>query len=102
MIEAKKDSLGKPDLGLLVSDLGQALEELANCCSYGAEKYGRHNWRLHGDMDDKYLSAALRHIFKHVRGESFDAESGKTHLAHAAWSILACLQKHISDDTLTK
>ena len=38
---------------------------------------------------ERYLDAAMRHLLKHGQGETHDAESGLTHLSHAAWNLLA-------------
>lgn len=78
MSGAKFDN-GKPPLGLIPR---QALEAEAQVMAFGANKYGRDNWR--GGMDWTRLSdAALRHITAFVDGEDVDPETGLPHLAHA-------------------
>ena len=70
---------GKPPLGLIPR---QALEAEAQVLAFGAEKYGRDNWR--GGMAwSRLLDAALRHITAFVDGEDLDPETGLSHLAHA-------------------
>lgn len=70
---------GKPPLGLIPR---QALEAEARVMAFGAEKYGRDNWR--GGMDwSRLTDAALRHITAFVDGEDLDPETGLPHLAHA-------------------
>ena len=74
-----KFDAGKPPLGLIPR---QALEAEAQVMAFGANKYGRDNWR--GGMDWTRLSdAALRHITAFVDGEDVDPETGLPHLAHA-------------------
>lgn len=58
----------------------------AHAMDFGAEKYGRDNWKKCTDMK-RYESALLRHIYAVLDGERFDEESGLHHYAHAA----ACL-----------
>ena len=68
-----KFDTGKPPLGLIPR---QALEAEAQVMAFGANKYGRDNWR--GGMDWTRLSdAALRHITAFVDGEDVDPESNK-------------------------
>ena len=70
---------GKPPLGLIPR---QALEAEAQVMAFGADKYGRDNWR--GGMDwSRLTDAALRHITAFVDGEDVDSETGISHLAHA-------------------
>jgi hypothetical protein len=65
-----------------------AIEEMATVLGYGAKKYAPHNWRSVGDdWEDRYMSAALRHMMAHMRGERCDTESGISHLAHALCNL---------------
>ena len=81
----------KPPVDLLETAY---LEEVAKVLAFGAEKYERHNWRR-GISVTRNLAAALRHVFRVLRGEDIDPESGLHHLAHAgcclmfAWWTLA-------------
>jgi hypothetical protein len=62
------------------------LEGVGQVLSFGAKKYGDHNWRR-GLTLCRLLAAALRHTFKFLAGENLDPESGLPHLHHAS----ACL-----------
>ena len=74
-----KFDTGKPPLGLIPR---QALVAEAQVMAFGAERYGRDNWR--GGMEwSRLTDAALRHITAFVDGEDVDPESGLHHLAHA-------------------
>lgn len=68
----------------------EALTEIAKVLAFGAEKYGRHNWRK-GMAWSRLLGAILRHLFAWMQGEDKDPESGLSHLAHAGCDILFLL-----------
>jgi hypothetical protein len=74
----------------------KALAEVADISAYGAKKYSvsyaDQNWRRVDGASGRYLDALVRHIASHASGEAFDSESGKRHLAHAAWNALALLE----------
>lgn len=69
----------KPRTDLLDAE---ALEELAQVLTFGAQKYSAENWRK-GISFRRLLAAALRHIFAIMRGEDRDPETGLKHAAHA-------------------
>jgi hypothetical protein len=54
---------------------------------YGANKYGKYNWRETSVKATVYSDALERHMAAWKNGEIFDNESGVPHLSHA----LACL-----------
>ena len=85
---SKHDS-GKPLMGAVPPN---ALMAVAKVLTFGAEKYGRDNWRLVENAKTRYLDAALRHINAHQRGELADPESGESHLAHAVCSLMFMLE----------
>lgn len=86
---ALKFDEGKPDLSQVTWEL---VEGLARVRMFGEKKYARDNWKK-GFKVTRSLSAALRHIFKFLSGESVDSESGLSHLLHA----MACLEHTIWD-----
>jgi hypothetical protein len=53
----------------------------------GGGKYPRHNWRK-GNYLSVPLDSALRHIFKRMRGEKNDPETGLPHLWHALCNLV--------------
>ena len=63
-------------------------EDTARVLTFGAQKYSEDNWRKVPDLENRYLSAALRHINAIKRGEEFDEESGRTHAAHAICCLM--------------
>lgn len=69
----------------------EGLRLMAQAMSYGAGKYGAHNYRL-GMAVSRLYSAALRHIASDLEGERIDPESGLPHLAHALASLAMAAQ----------
>ena len=85
---SKHDS-GKPLMGAVPPN---ALLAVARVLTFGAEKYGRDNWRQVANAETRYLDAALRHLNAYQRGELADPESGESHLAHAVCSLMFMLE----------
>ena len=84
-----KHDLGKPLMGAVPPNASLAV---ARVLTFGAEKYGRDNWRQVENAETRYLDAALRHINAYQRGEVADPESGESHLAHAVCSMMFMLE----------
>ena len=84
-----KHDTGKPLMGAVPPS---ALLAVARVLTFGAEKYGRDNWRQVESAETRYLDAALRHINAYQRGELADPESGESHLAHAVCSLMFMLE----------
>lgn len=78
-----KHDAGKVSLSLIPR---AALEQEAKVYAFGANKYGRDNYKK-GFAYTRLIDAALRHIMAAVDGEDIDAESGEAHLAHARCCI---------------
>jgi len=76
----------KHDTGKLRYDLLPfgAIDQIVEVLNFGAEKYAPNNWQSLPDFQARYFAAALRHLSKYQQGEQVDAESGLSHLAHAA------------------
>ena len=85
---SKHDS-GKPLMGAVPPN---ALLAVARVLTFGAQKYGRDNWRKVANAETRYLDAALRHINAYQRGEAVDPESGESHLTHAVCSLMFMLE----------
>ncbi len=88
---------GKPRMSLIPT---APLLEIAKAFTFGAEKYGDHNWR-NGFTWTRISDAVLRHVLAWKEGEDKDPESGLSHLAHAACGILFLLEfelKNIGKD----
>lgn len=83
----KHDS-GKPRMDLIPLS---SLHQVANVLEFGAKKYSENNWQTVPDAEKRYLSATLRHIAEYQDGNHIDRESGISHLAHAACSLIFLL-----------
>ena len=81
---AKRYNQGKTQLDLIPPFV---IEELGRALTYGAEKYGKYNYRI-GMEWSKVLDSLLRHINSFRKGEDFDIESGLPHLSLAMCNIV--------------
>ena len=85
----------KPMMQLLPS---KALVEVSKVLSFGANKYGKENWRELDNLQDRYTGGALRHIFAHMDDEFKDPETNYSHLAHAVCGLLFKLEIELEKD----
>ena len=73
-----------------------AEEEIAKVFTYGANKYNEaydeENWRKLDNRARRLYSATRRHIQAVQQGESYDAESGLHHYAHACSNLMMLMQ----------
>jgi hypothetical protein len=83
----------KPDYSLVPFG---ALDETVKVLTYGARKYDRHNWKYVDDI--RYQAALMRHFSLYMQGEYDDPETGISHLAHMACSVLFLLQKQLDQE----
>lgn len=67
-----------------------ALWKIAEVFGRGARKYDERNWERGYDWSLSF-AACMRHLWAWWRGEDRDPESGQSHLAHAAFHVLALL-----------
>lgn len=84
----------KPRMHLLPP---KATIEVAKVLTFGAQKYDEENWRKLENLQNRYTSGALRHIFAHMDGEKLDPESGISHLAHALCCLLFKLEIELEE-----
>ena len=99
MSEGRKYDGGKAKLHLLPP---KSILEVGKVLTYGAEKYDAENWRKVDDLQNRYTSAALRHIFAHIEGEDVDEETGLSHLAHAMCCLLFKLEDELIGESKEK
>lgn len=69
----------------------EPLAEIARVFAYGATKYADRNWEKGYEWHKSY-AALQRHVNAFWNGESIDPESGRHHLAHAAFHLLVLMQ----------
>jgi len=85
-----KDDLGKTRWDLVPFE---ALEHIVKIIEYGTTKYGPNTWQTLEGGDDRYFSAAMRHLVSWRSGETNDYDSGLPHLAHAACNLLYLIHR---------
>lgn len=67
----------------------EALWELGNVAKFGNSKYPRLSWFEEPGVYSDYYAAAQRHMMAWYSGYDLDGESGRSHLMHAAWNLMA-------------
>lgn len=82
-VEGKKFDDAKLRVDLLPGSLVFGVSEVL---TFGAKKYGDRNWEA-GIRWGRVFAAAMRHLWAWWRGEDKDAETGLSHLKHAACCI---------------
>ena len=93
---ARRDNDGKIDLTFLPV---KACAAEAAVWAFGAQKYGRDNWKkLWGETTTNVAMASLlRHAFAILEGETHDDESGLPHAAHIRANA-AMLIEHLDQE----
>jgi hypothetical protein len=81
---AFKDDKHKTSISLVP---GEVIEEIARVMEFGSRKYSPHGWR-EGMDHSRLIDAALRHIYRYMRGVDKDEESGHSHISHAATNLM--------------
>lgn len=89
-----KHDQGKPRMDLLPMD---ALVEVAKVLTFGAAKYGDHNWEK-GIEVNRLRAAQLRHDAAVEMGEMIDPESGLLHTAHKTCDALMELAMRLRNE----
>lgn len=79
-----KHDIGKPRYELIAPEF---LHGLAEILTFGAEKYDDRNWEK-GMAWGRPFGALQRHLWAWWNGEEIDAETGKSHLHHAACCLM--------------
>ena len=87
---------GKPPIGLINR---RALEEEAKVMAHGAKKYAPQRWR-EGIEWQRILDSIGRHWVAYNSGETIDAESGLSHMAHIRCDAAFLLEYEITHPEL--
>ena len=75
-----------------------ALLEISKVSKAGNDKHNPGeplHWNREKSTDES--DALIRHLIDHEKGDLIDESDGQLHLAHAAWRILAWLQKELEN-----
>lgn len=83
---------GKPNLSLVFGGFPRALLDVGEVGTFGARKYTPEGWKSVKNLQERYSSALLRHMFAVLNHDEIDKETGRHHLAHVAWNALALLE----------
>lgn len=78
-----KHDTGKNQLDLVPPELDEAVGKIL---TFGAVKYGPHNWRG-GLKYSRVVAALLRHLNAYRAGKVLDPETGMSHLWHAGCNL---------------
>lgn len=85
---AKVDA-GKVRMSLVLDGFKRALTEVGKVGTFGANKYSDNGWMEVENGIARYRDAMYRHLFA---TDYYDNQSGFSHMAHAAWNMLAMLE----------
>ena len=97
LTHAAKHDGGKAPYDLIPPE---ALDAVAVVLGFGAAKYAPRNWEK-GMRWGRVFGALMRHMWAWWRGEKADAETGYSHLWHAACCIcflIAYEQRQVGED----
>ena len=90
---------GGKDPMFRIAIVAGALGQVARVLDFGAKKYpAADNWKKVDRLEERYASAALRHLFASIPGPHFDQETGIDALAHALCCLLFLLQHRLEQD----
>jgi hypothetical protein len=94
----RKDDSGKVDVSIFFEHFPRSIVAISKCSEYGANIYGRDNWKDVADGERRYAAAQGRHLLRRMKGETVDKESGLPHLYHEVWNALAKLELHLINE----
>ena len=91
--EFKKYDGGKPMITLVEPSF---ILGVANVLTFGAEKYGKYNWKkgfhtspsVRKATATRVLDALNRHLIAYSMGEKLDPETGLSHLYHISANVM--------------
>lgn len=111
MTETDPNGIGQHELGAkldagkikasILQEFGHALLAVAECGTFGAEKYARGSWQHVPDGINRYNDALIRHLLKE-NFEELDVDSGLLHATHACWNCLAKLELMLREKEVKK
>ena len=66
----------------------RTIDDMANIMAAGAAAHGDQGWKTLTNAEDRYFSAAMRHLVEWRSGNIVDTDSGHSHLAHVMCNIM--------------
>ena len=97
MSEGIKFDKDKRRLAEMILDFAPEIKEVCKIWEFGANKYGKSNWKQLEDAEIRYTNALLRHMVAEETEGAYDEESKLLHAAHVAWNALARLHFILQD-----
>lgn len=97
--KGRKDDAGKLDWTLIPF---KELEGTVKVLQFGAEKYGRENWKSVSDGLFRYRKALMRHVVEYINNPTILDESGESHLSHIICNALFLLHLEGKDENETR
>ena len=94
--------VGKVNMNLVLVDMAEAVHEVCEVMTHGAQYHEPKGWKKIPDGVYEYTNAVNRHLSAEARGEVIDKQFGKHHAAHAACSALIRLQLIIDAEKAQK
>lgn len=85
--EGLKYDKGKIRIGEMIQDFCIPFQEICKLWHFGTVKYGKGNWKLVDDAEDRYTNAMIRHFIAEET-EVFDPETRLHHSVHVAWNAI--------------
>ena len=89
-MEGIKYDNDKQRLAEMIVDFQEPLKELCKVWEFGANKYGKSNWKQLTNGKERYSNALVRHLFAEDVN-IYDDESSLLHASHIAFNALARL-----------
>ena len=83
---------GKPNLAVVFGGFPKALKDIGHIGTFGAHKYLPYSWKTVDNLQERYMSALMRHVLEILDKNEFDDETGRHHLGHIAWNAMALLE----------
>ena len=83
---------GKPNLAVVFGGFPKALKDIGHIGTFGAHKYLPYSWKTVDNLQERYMSALMRHVLEILDKNEFDNETGRHHLGHIAWNAMALLE----------
>jgi len=85
-----KEIDGKFQVGLLLIDCYQAVEEIIKVFEFGTKKYYERSWQANNTEKGKrqLIEAINRHLFEYIKGNELDGETKLHHMAAIATNAI--------------
>ena len=66
----------------------EPIEEITKVLMVGEKKYGKNNWKVLDNAEERYYDALRRHLSEYEKGNLFDNDDGLSHISHALTNLI--------------